>query len=699
MVVCKDGFQNALHTKKHLLLSWGVVEALKCLQRSVGISVVTRHAMLAKATRLLIADNLLKRHVVVTPLFLFTVQVAWAQNAELLNISFEELLQTQVTTAQTLTQQYNNGFSAVSVMTAEDIRQYGYRSLKEILNGMRGLHTLDYFGNDLLNSRGYSSVFSSGSDFKLDSRLMLLVDGENVGDNQVGQVLLGENQLVDVNLIEQVEYVPGAGSVRYSDTAFLGTINIITKKGQAWAGTMAAVGFGRSGEQYQRLQYSGALPNEGEMLAAYSQLNTSTQPIYMPDQFAASGQPGRDKQIFLKMRWPALQVTLAHAQSDHLSRNITTGDRVEQADLNIGLEHTYLGLDYSVSLSSQLKSSTHLFFGHKKYQYLYAALSNDFLVPDQVVSISENRQGEAMWWGLGQELVFQLNAHHTLLAGLSLRNDFKNAYTNAFSFSDLAPEHSEGNEARRRASAYLHDDWQWSPSVKLGMGARFDHNHLGNSTWSPRANLQWQATDQTSLKLSQAITYRDPTPYELTNNPQFLLRQEQMHLTELVIQHQLSAQAQLVASMYRYEIDDYIDTQVQRIEVLGQELEYTQQWNNGVRTRMSLTHQDSKDNLNSPRLYSPHVLGKLNLAIPFSLDGKRFFLGWDSRYVSRYQDDLSESFGNAVISNITLNLPRMFNQVDSFVTVRNVFNGQNATGIFSRENERNVWLQMEYQFK
>lgn len=64
---------------------------------------------------------------------------AYAQ-ADMVDLPLEQLMQMQVTTASRYAQTALEAPAAVSVVTAEDIRLFGYRSLAEVLASMRGLY-------------------------------------------------------------------------------------------------------------------------------------------------------------------------------------------------------------------------------------------------------------------------------------------------------------------------------------------------------------------------------------------------------------------------------------------------------------------------------------------------------------------------------------------------------------------------------
>jgi iron complex outermembrane receptor protein len=96
--------------------------------------------------------------------------------------------------------------ASVTVITADEIQKYGYRTLADILQSVRGF----YITSDRLYS--YVGVRGFGRLGDWNSRILLLVDGHRVNNNVDGHGMLGTEFLVDVDLIERVEVIRGPSS-------------------------------------------------------------------------------------------------------------------------------------------------------------------------------------------------------------------------------------------------------------------------------------------------------------------------------------------------------------------------------------------------------------------------------------------------------------------------------------------------------
>lgn len=135
---------------------------------------------------------------------------AWAQDegliGDLTDVPLEQFLQLDVFSASKFVQKVGEAPSAVTVITAADIRTYGYRSLADILRSMRGLYVSCDHNCSCVGARGLSRP----GDY--NTRVLLLLDGYRLNDNVYEGALVGSEFNLDVDLIERVEFVPGPGA-------------------------------------------------------------------------------------------------------------------------------------------------------------------------------------------------------------------------------------------------------------------------------------------------------------------------------------------------------------------------------------------------------------------------------------------------------------------------------------------------------
>src|SRR5690606_12344370 len=113
--------------------------------------------------------------------------------------------------------------AAVSVITRDDIRAYGWRTLAQALASLPGVYTSFDRQYDYLGTRG----FGLPGDF--NTRLLLTINGNRVNDTVYDSAGLGRNFPVDLDLVERIEFIPGPGGAVHGPNAMFGVINVITR--------------------------------------------------------------------------------------------------------------------------------------------------------------------------------------------------------------------------------------------------------------------------------------------------------------------------------------------------------------------------------------------------------------------------------------------------------------------------------------
>lgn len=148
-------------------------------------------------------------------------QLARSQESEPLEMTlFQEI--PSVYTASKTDQSIERATAVVTVITEEDIRRSGARTLYEVLKRVPGFFPSSQATWTLVASRGLSS---DGND-----HVLLLVDG-HVQNSIVGQGYQQQDMLPVLQKVKQIEIIRGPGSVLWGSSAVMGIINIITRDG------------------------------------------------------------------------------------------------------------------------------------------------------------------------------------------------------------------------------------------------------------------------------------------------------------------------------------------------------------------------------------------------------------------------------------------------------------------------------------
>ncbi len=114
--------------------------------------------------------------------------------------------------------------TTASVITADEIQKKNPQNVTELLNSIPGV---EVSGTGAAGSfRGIPSIRGWSS-----NRVLILVDGQRINNTRESTDFAGIiPAIVDVQQVERIEVVKGAGAVLYGSDALGGVINIITKK-------------------------------------------------------------------------------------------------------------------------------------------------------------------------------------------------------------------------------------------------------------------------------------------------------------------------------------------------------------------------------------------------------------------------------------------------------------------------------------
>ncbi len=112
----------------------------------------------------------------------------------------------------------------VSIITSQDIANSPAKTLPELLSSIPGVY------GTITGNLHDTGVSMGGFGVTSVSNVLVLVDGRRLNEPDLSGADLS---LIDLNTVDHIEVIQGAGTVLYGDNAVGGVINIVTKKGQA----------------------------------------------------------------------------------------------------------------------------------------------------------------------------------------------------------------------------------------------------------------------------------------------------------------------------------------------------------------------------------------------------------------------------------------------------------------------------------
>ncbi len=161
-------------------------------------------------------------------LLLIATSSTFAQDDSLLELSLEELMNVQVTTASKSAEDINAAPAVMTVISANDIERSTASNLAEIIEQQAGfyLNSTTVMNQSSLVTRGdYGGAIAN-------THVLFLIDGRPFRESILGNMGNQFIQGMPLGRVERIEIIRGPGSVLYGSGAYTGVINVILKKGE-----------------------------------------------------------------------------------------------------------------------------------------------------------------------------------------------------------------------------------------------------------------------------------------------------------------------------------------------------------------------------------------------------------------------------------------------------------------------------------
>jgi iron complex outermembrane receptor protein len=563
---------------------------------------------------------------------------------DMINISLEDLAQARIVSTPKFSENPDQIPSTVSILTARDIRTFGWRTLSDALRSLQGYMVTDDHTYNYASSRGVSST----GDYR--ARMQILIDGISINENIYAGAPTGSDFPLDLALVERIEVIRGPSASVYGGDSMFGVINIVTRNGQDVGGGEASLSYGSGTNSRLRATWGGQI-GENDLLISATGFNSNGYGLSVHD-LDTSGAATRlnhvdaedGGQFFLRLRGSDWRFTVIHGRRE---RQVPTGsygtyfndpshveaDRYSLIDL---------GKDWKIDANNTFYQRFYLGeYGYDgRFPYDYSPVDAHLINVDKA-------RGD--WWGMEHRLVSQRWQGHRLTAGLEYKS---NTRQDQFNFdqgygcldkSSTLPCLASRKDSQQY-SVYLQDEIQLGDATLLTLGLRNDRiSHYGGFV-SPRLGLIHDAGATGLFKILYGSAFRTPQVYELFyitpsysyGNPD--VRPEKLDSLEFSWEKRFSAQSRLTATYNTFRIRNLINPDSTGIAVNGSpvygqgiEVEYEHDWQNGWRLRGGYSGQRVR-NLDSDLDNSPHHMVKFNLAIPTGVSN--LIAGLEGQWIS-----------------------------------------------------------------
>lgn len=600
--------------------------------------------------------------------------------ADLNSMPIEQLMDLHVETATLRKQSLKDAPANVTIVTAEEIRKFGYRTLSEALSNVRGFYPTSDGPFRFMGARGFSLL----GDY--NTRFLVLINGHSMTDNVYGAMYyFGEDFPLSLDLVDQIEIVRGPSSSLYGSNGVFATINIITKTPKTADGMSASVDVGSFGHERMSATSVTQLGQKAGLLVSATASRAVGRSAELQGANGAPGSPfrvdrvgnGEGYNLFANLAWGDWSVTAVFGQ--YLAEATTGWYKTEIG--NTGTRDLEARNFVEAAWTHALGDNSSLLWRIYYDQYRYDAIYD-------YGEGTRNFDGAMGDWG-GSQFVYQRDIQKlgTLTLGVEGSADLRNIQYNfdtAWSGDGtLRHDNFRMSHRRVRSGVFAQQELRLSPQVTLYLGGRVDDSNEDKAFVSPRVALVYERNKST-YKVMYGRAFRNPSTFERYWEPNPELLAERANTFEVTREQRLGKRTNFVASAFHYGLSGLIEgvqvrpdalqyRNVSRAQATGLEFEINGRPLEWLDAAASVSIQRTRGTDSSIYLpNSPAQLGTLRAAAP--LFRRKLMVGGAMRYMGTRLASDGSRMGGAAVADITVTTARVFRQMDLQFGLRNVTN-------------------------
>jgi iron complex outermembrane receptor protein len=402
---------------------------------------------------------------------------------ELADLPLEALMRIEVVSASRKPQQLADVPASMHVITAEDIRSSGARSLPEALRLVPGMDVAQLSASRwAVSTRGFTGHYAN--------KLLVLIDGRSIYSPMFSGVLW-EAERVPLDSIDRIEVLHGPAGSIWGSNAVNGVINIITRAASETQGNAVDVSLDDGGRQAAYARHGGASGAQTQWrLGVLGERGASGQgpsgadanDAYRLGQFDArwDGHWNDTSNSTVELQW--LHNTSSERQTLSAPPAITT------VPVQLNYERAVLTGRHETSISAALDLAFAAWVVSEHVRLGDLVRTTPTLGTTEVNARWRGAEGHELSWGAG-------------LRHLDIP-------------AEGSPEWAQFTPAQRHGfewSIYAQDEWTLVPGRwRLTGGLRVDHDLYTGSHTQP--NLRLLHTPSESLAMWAALSRASRTP-------------------------------------------------------------------------------------------------------------------------------------------------------------------------------------------
>jgi iron complex outermembrane receptor protein len=594
----------------------------------------------------------------------------------------------KVYAASKLEQKTTEAPASTTIITSDEIKKFGYRTLADVLQSVQGFNVSYDRNYDFLGAEGISLGDAN-------NRILLLVNGHRVNNNLADGAAIGTDFILDMDLVDRIEIIRGPGAVLYGNNAFLGVINVITRQGGQINGVETSFDYGAFDTYKGRVTFGKQFTNGVNVLLSGSIYESAgVERLFYP-QFDTPAQNNGVAQnmdgdsfrsFFGSLGYGDFTLESAFNHREKINPtaqfDLTTFNDPRLRTID---ERGYTALKYAQSFPEVVDVTAQVYFD--RYTH-YIGYPQSFVVgTDVLLSAFTTEHDTGEWWGTELQLNKTLWDRHVLTLGGEYRDDF------------LQEQRISGQTpvagSRESYGVYVQGDFAVLTNLHCNAGVRYDQYGDFDPTWDPRLALIYNPLPASTVKAIYGMAFRVPD-FEELSDPRFQdIKPEKITSYELVYEQEIRPHLRSSLSGFYHQMDHLIvfdsgSYTNLNAQTKGIELALEGSWTNGIRSRASYSFQSTRDDTVVWRMPdSPNDMFKFNLSVPLVKD--KLFAGAEFQYTSgrlslHNSTDASgqpitvqgEEAGGYGVVNLTLLSQKLIKNVEASASVYNLLNHRYA---------------------
>jgi outer membrane receptor for ferrienterochelin and colicins len=576
--------------------------------------------------------------------------------------------------------------ASVTVITDEDIRRRGYRTLADVLADVRGMYVTYDRAYHYVGVRGFSLPGDS------NNRFLVMINGHSLSENTYGSAnYFAEDFGLDLDLVKRIEIVRGPSSALYGTNGMFATINIVTKSPVEYQPFRISSELDTFGERKAQVSGSAYLGGGANLVVSASIFNSSGQsPLYFPafdtpqtnHGLALNMDGERGYHTFANLIWGHWSFTGYFNSREKLVPTGWYGTLFNDGGDKVSDGRNFLEASYQRDIGSDGKLRWRIYYDQYRFQGRLDFASD-------IGTLDGRNVAHGDW--MGSEVTYRFRA--PLIGFLTLGGQANwdlRARLESYYIAPIYQSVPAVDPRDRTLGVFFQDERSLGRHWTVYLGGRLDDSKIHQLELTPRAALVYQPSETSALKLLYGRSFRNPSPYEqfygdgVTQNANPGLDSERMQTFEAALEQRLTKKLELQANIYHYRLSDLIQAvlvngglqQYQNtdpIQANGFELEAKAKLASGFQFDASLAVQKTSGDAGAlVKVNSPVRVGKLLLDSPVWRN--HWSLSGGLQYLSRRLTLAGSYVSPVYLVNISAVARRLPGDLELNVGVQNLFN-------------------------